>query len=353
MEKCIEQLSAQYPCREAYFTQLYNLFNNPLERYPPSLYIQGPAGIGKTTLLKHFLDRHCVRYAYLDCIEYYTAKMLFEEILNIFAGHEISIETNFENYAKCDSMEDFIEQLNLLSNNLSYILILKNYERLTGVDKNILPVLVRLSQMIMKYNFCCILIGCKPLMHHASMLGLPDMMLIHCDQYNKEELHTILQLQKTFLPQCLIRKFIYEAREINEVIDKTRMNIISSLGSDFYSGYFNVFLSVFYTVCRNVRELLYLSNELFPTYCRPVIEETIQPTDLRKLWKHMEIPFQRAMNTIYCRMEINQVTNLNHKMDMKRSIVQIYDHSSFLGNIVEHWRGNCFPNCSDQSFDLG
>lgn len=96
MEECLIDLLERYPCREEYFTQLYNYFGNPLEPYPPSLYIQGPSKIGKTTLLKHFLNHREIRYAYMDCVEYYTAKMLFEDIINIFAGHRISSANKFE-----------------------------------------------------------------------------------------------------------------------------------------------------------------------------------------------------------------------------------------------------------------
>lgn len=307
MEECLIDLLERYPCREEYFTQLYNYFGNPLEPYPPSLYIQGPSKIGKTTLLKHFLNHREIRYAYMDCVEYYTAKMLFEDIINIFAGHRISSANKFENYAKCDTMEDFIEALSSLDNKQPYVVILKNYERLAGVEKNILPVFVRLSQMLMKYNFCCILIGCKPMLTHASIQALPDMLHIHCGQYSKTDLTIILQQQEDFLRECLVRQFVNEnSKEIDEAVRSQRTSIIKSLPSEFYSGYLNVFLSVFYTICRNVRELLYLSNEYFPTYCHPVIAGTIDPNDLRKLWKNMEIPFQRALNTIYCRMKINR-----------------------------------------------
>lgn len=309
MKQRIAKLSKMYPCREEYFTELYRLFNNDLERYPPSLYIHGPAGIGKTTLLKHFLNTADIRYAFIDGIAYYTPRMLFEEIINAFVGHKISSANNFENYAKCDNMEDFIEQLNSLSNNRPYILILKNHERIQSMDKNILPVFMRFNQVALKYNMCCVLIGCRPFRQSGSMQTLPETIEIHCAQYNKAELTTILQTQQKFLRQQLMRVFVNGAVAMDYILDKKRTDIIKSLESEFFTGYFNVFLSMFYTVCRNVRELLYLSNEHFAAYCRPIIEEAADPNDMRKLWKNMEAPFQRAMSSIYCRMEFSQVEN--------------------------------------------
>lgn len=307
MDECISVVSREFPCREELLAELYKLLGNPKHRYPPSIYLQGPPGVGKQSILKRFLIIQGIHYALIDSIEYYTPKLFYEAILNKLADHEIGHENNFENFAKCETMEDFVDELNLLDGDRSYVLILKNHERIHSVDKNILPVLLRLNQVVAKLNICCILIGSKPMVHQTSMQALPDTKQIHCGQYSKNELLSILQLQEHFLKRRLERIFIHNTDVIDADLHKRQFEIIKSLDSNFFAGYFDMFLSLFYGVCRNVRELLYLSNEHFPTYCRPVIEEAMEPNDCRKLWKNMEIPFQRAMNSIYCRMEINEV----------------------------------------------
>lgn len=309
MNDCISKVSKEYPCREEFIGELYKLLGNPKHRYPSSIYIQGPPGVGKQSILKRFLINQNINYALINAIEYYTSKLLYEAILNQLTAHEINIENNFANSTKCESIEDFIDELNGLNADKSYVIILKNHERIHSMDKHILPVLLRLNQVCMKLNICCILIGCKPSLHHTSMQALPDTKLIHCSQYSKNDLMSILQLQEGFLKKHLMRIYFYNSNVIDANFKTRSIEIIKSLDSNFFAGYFDIFLNFFYRVCRNVRELLYLSNEYFPTYCRPVIEETIGPNDSRKLWKHMEIPFQRAMNSIYCRMEMNEVSH--------------------------------------------
>lgn len=301
MEDCIAEISEKYPCREEYISQLYRLFGNLTYRYPPAVYLHGPPGAGKTTILQELLTHQNITYAYIDCIEYYTAKLLFETILNKLRKYEITKENNFQNYAECDSIEDFIEELNCLEHDRPYVLILKNHERINAINKNILPVFVRLNQIAMKINISMVLLGCKPLLYAASMRGLTDMICIHCSQYTKDELMEILFLQEDFLRERL--KSIFVAN--NSEKQQERLQIIDSLNDEFFTGYFSTFLNMFYGICRNVRELLCLSNENFPAYCEPVMNGTLQRKEQRKLWNHIEGPFQKAMKSIYCRMESN------------------------------------------------
>lgn len=301
MENCVSEISEEYPCREEYISQLYRLFGSPAYRYPPSVYLHGPPGIGKTSILTKFLTHQNIIFAYIDCIEYYTSKLLLESILNKLRKHEITKANNFQNFAPCNSMEDFIEELNLLEPDQPYILILKNHERINGIDKSILPVLVRLNQVAMKINMSVILLGCKPLLHAASMRGLTDLIYIHCSHYTMNEMIEILFLQQNFLRERLKSIFVEHLDDLSARDE--RLQIIQSLQDDFFSGYFSAFLNVFYGVCRNVRELLCLCNENFAAYCQPVMDGTLNKKESRKLWNNIQGQFQKAMKSIYCRME--------------------------------------------------
>lgn len=305
MDACISEISQELPCRKEVLTELYQLLGNKSHRFPPSVYVHGPPGVGKTSLLTKFLNYQSITYAYIDCIEYYTAKLLFESILNKLNGHVISREENYESHAKCDTMEVFIERLNSLHNEKPYVIILKNHIRIADIDANILPVFMRLNQVAPGLNIACILLGCRPLLHQATMQGLPEVTYIHCDQYSKTDLIKILDLQCNQLKQCLKR--VFAGDDIPDEVRQQRLEIIDGLETEFYYGYFSIFIDMFYGLCRNVRELLYMSNDNFPAYCRPVLQGVISPTDSRKLWINMKEPFQKAIAAIYCRMDLCQV----------------------------------------------
>lgn len=301
MDNCISDLSKEYPCREALLIELHQIFGKPDHRYPSSLYLHGSPGIGKTSIFLRFLDYLSITYANIDCVEFYTPKMLYEIILNKLTRHVLGENNNYENYVRCDTMNDFIEELSALDEQKSYIIVLKNYLRLKETDSNILPVLMRLEMLVPNLNICCILIGSKTVTHHSTQLGVIPMINIHCNQYSKSELLEILLLQEHHLIKTI--KNLFLDADLDETTRSRRSQIITELHTDFFTGYFNIFLDIFYNVCRNVKELLYLSNANFPIYCKPVIDGAIDKNDIRKLWKNIELPLRIAMGSIYCRVE--------------------------------------------------
>lgn len=301
MDECISEISERFPCRTKLLREFYQLFGKLNHRYPSSLYLYGSPGIGKTSLLLQFLNHLSIKHTNIDCIEYYTPKMLYETILNEFNDHTLSENNNFENYVRCDTMDDFIEQLAELDTRKPYVIVLRNYHRLKETDANILPVLMRLEMLVPNLNICCILIGSKTVTHHASQLSCMPTINIHCEQYSKSELFRILMLQEKHLRKTIRNLFASDGS--SEVERHHRLQIINDLSTEFFAGYFDAFLNVFYTVCRNVKELLYLSNANLPIYCKPVIDGQIDKNDVRKLWKNMELPFKTAMASIYCRVE--------------------------------------------------
>lgn len=301
MEKCIADISAEFPCRKKLLTELYNLFGFSQHRLPASLFLYGAAGVGKTSVLLKTLSYLQITYAMIDCIEHYAPKMFYECIVNMFRGHDLTQNNNFENFAPCDSTESFINEMAAVDTSKPYVLVLKNYQRLRDMDPHILPVLMRFDTMIPTLNITCVLIGSKTTTQHLSEMGLVPCRNIHCDHYSKTELSHILSLQMDHLKQTMQK--LVNNDHANRTMREERLVAIDALGADFYGGYFNIFLDTFYNICRNVKELLYLSNANFPIYCKPVIDGLIKKSDIRKLWKNMELPFKTAMGTIYCRVD--------------------------------------------------
>ncbi|CAH2285381.1 origin recognition complex subunit 5 [Pelobates cultripes] len=71
--------------------------------------------------------------------------------------------------------------------------------------------------------------------------------------------------------------------------------------AEFYASYINILLSVFYTVCRDIKELRHLAELNFIKYCEPVTKGEAKETDSHKLFRNIEPHLKRAMQTVYLR----------------------------------------------------
>ncbi|CAI9578027.1 unnamed protein product [Staurois parvus] len=71
--------------------------------------------------------------------------------------------------------------------------------------------------------------------------------------------------------------------------------------AEFYASYINILLGVFYTVCRDIKELRHLAALNFPKFCEPLIKGEAKEGDSHKLWRNIEPHLKRAMQTIYLR----------------------------------------------------
>lgn len=301
MDECIEKISLEYPSREAYLKELYQLFGYKSHCFPASVFIYGAFGTGKKCVLLRLLEYLDIKTSVIDCIECYTTKLFYEKIINDLVGHRLSSNNNFENYASCDTTEDFFDILNETKDVRSFVVILKNFNRLHEIDVHILPIMMRLQTLAPALNISCILIGSKSKLDYVLKRGSTPCIEIHCEQYGKNELLKILSLQMDHLRRSMIN-LITEADE-DEQMKQYRLGVLHAMDSSFFIGYFDLFLNTFFGICRNTKELWYLSNANFPIYCKPVIDGVLQPTDLRKLYKNMELPFKMAMNGIYCRID--------------------------------------------------
>lgn len=301
MEACLEAISVQYPCRENLLKELYQLFDHNCNCYPPSLLLHGARGIGKTSIFMKLLNYLSIRHAFVDCVEHYTMKMLYANIINQLRNHTISSNNNFENYAPCVSSDDFITELNALDSTQSYVIVLKNFHRLCDVNAYILPILMRFDTLVPGINIACVLITSRTSTQYLSQQNLAPCVDIYCEQYSKNELLQILMLDVDRLKHTMLN--LIDKSSADAETKQNKLTILNDLNEDFYVLYFNLFIDTFFAICRNVKELQYISNANFPLFCMPVIEGTIRPNDRWKLYKNMEQPFKTAMNLIYCRVD--------------------------------------------------
>lgn len=72
--------------------------------FPETLFIYGQPAVGKTSIVSDFLNAIDVSYAFINCVECYSHKLLYENIASqVFYGVPI----------KCDNLMDLIHYLKL------------------------------------------------------------------------------------------------------------------------------------------------------------------------------------------------------------------------------------------------
>nr|XP_023681727.1 origin recognition complex subunit 5 isoform X1 [Paramormyrops kingsleyae] len=74
-----------------------------------------------------------------------------------------------------------------------------------------------------------------------------------------------------------------------------------SYSAELYTFYINILLGVFYSVCKDLRELRHLAALNFPKFCEPLEKGEAEESDTHKLWRNIEPHLKKAMQTVYLR----------------------------------------------------
>lgn len=295
-------LENKYPCRSNFIKSLHELFGCKGDCFPPAIFVYGHAGSGKTAIIKDFLQlcrkEKQIHGAYVNCVECYTIKILFENILG-----DLVFENDINPSAACDTLKEFVENLRNVNDQKEegYIFVLDNAERLRDMDANILPTFLRLQEAT-GLNICTVLISQISFEKYHCKTGLTEVITLHCPQYTKAETLKILSTQFAMAKQML-KSHIKEEFTNNHSEIVRQMNIVNKITPDFFNNYLNAFLSVFYKACRDVPELKITACNCFFTYMEPVFNESIDITDVSKLWRNIATPLRFALSQVYMRYE--------------------------------------------------
>lgn len=301
MENFINKVCSRLLCREPIVTKLYELIGNSEEALPNAIYFYGHTGTGKTNIINTYF-KVCKKFNYIhiNCVECYTSKILYETIINKFYNHKICYENNFTSYSKCENLSEFIILLRKLDIIKSYIICLDNAEKLRDMDFNILPSFLRLQEFT-NLNICTILISQLPFEKFYTTTGFSEIHLLHCPQYTKSEIHKILLKNFDNVKEYVKSRLLQKYQDPDEILHK--VTIIENLNNDVYDNYLNIFLNMFYRVCRDLPELRVISKDYFEIYCEPIINETIDCNDVSKLWRNISKPLRTALSGIYMRID--------------------------------------------------
>jgi origin recognition complex subunit 5 len=107
----LAQVSAQLPGRHKQIQHLLHLFGSPATLTMPSIFVYGSNAVGKTCTVQLTLAAMKAQHAFVDCLETYTPRLLYEHILNQLSGQQPSEANGFTGYGRCDSMPSFTKHL--------------------------------------------------------------------------------------------------------------------------------------------------------------------------------------------------------------------------------------------------
>ncbi|XP_077977106.1 origin recognition complex subunit 5-like [Glandiceps talaboti] len=272
----VHQLYQILPCRQSQLSTLLTLFGEPSHNTCPSIFIYGHTATGKTAVVSSMVQVLQLPHATVNCVECYTQRLLYEQILNQVANVIPTPDNNYSSYARCDNMNDFVRLLQKvieekqLSNQTVYI-VLDKAERLRDMEANILPAFVRLQELS-KCNICVLLVSEIVLEKYRTGTGFVEPFVLHFPDYSKSE---ILEIISQDCP--------------------------AEYPVSFYTSYVNLLMSVFYMVCRDLREIRHLAQLNFPKYIEPIVKGEATLENAPKLWRNIEPHLKKALQTVYLR----------------------------------------------------
>ncbi|KAG0296607.1 Origin recognition complex subunit 5 [Linnemannia gamsii] len=344
-----QQLHEAFPGRAKQINQILGFMGKPWAPTPPSLLINGNSSLGKTAVVKATLSavlgggnqseseqqQQCrrrvpSRYAFLDCVECHTPRLIFEHAIYQLrnpppskdkgsrlhtqngaaaAGTSEKNETAATSgtrkrkrvtyspleWNKCENVNEFVEWCRKICDtkdeidevemngsertgsscskhqNETRYLVLDRAERLRDTAPTLIPVLMRLQELTGR-NICVILITTIVWEKFRSKTGGYEPIVLNFPQYTKSETAAIL---KGDLP---------EGEDL-----------------DLFMRFVDLVYDVFQRNCKDLNEIRHLVALLFPLYVKPVKEGKIQKHEGLKLHRHIQAYFVEAMDKLYLR----------------------------------------------------
>lgn len=275
MEDIIAETQQEIPCRGRQISFLASILGEDDSPLPSSLFLYGHSGTGKTLVTITLLKKLGIVTSHVNCVEFYTSRVMYETILNQLSGTVPSSNNNYTSYASCDNLGDFTRHIREIAKERGdprMAIVLERSERLRDCDANILPVLCRLQELTQDVNIVVILCSTLPVDKFRASTGFMEPIAFHFPQYTKDELVRILVTRR-----------------------------VTDYSEEFYTNYVNLVLSVFYHATKSLPELKHLVQLNFKVYCEPIEKGEATDTDIKKLWRNIEPHLKKAMSSVYLR----------------------------------------------------
>ncbi|GAB5568463.1 origin recognition complex subunit 5 isoform X1 [Prionailurus iriomotensis] len=262
-------------CRESQVSTLQSLFGERHHFSFPSIFIYGHTASGKTYVTQTLLKTLELPHVFVNCVECFTLRLLLEQILNKL-NHLSSSENRCSTHITCETFNDFVRlfkqvtEAESLKDQTVYI-VLDKAEYLRDMEANLLPGFLRLQELTDR-NVTVLFLSEIVWEKFRPNTGCFEPFVLYFPDYSIGNLQKILSHDHP-----------------------------PEYSADFYAAYINILLGVFYTVCRDLKELRHLAVLNFPKYCEPVVKGEANERDTRKLWRNIEPHLKKAMQTVYLR----------------------------------------------------
>ncbi|KAI9305416.1 origin recognition complex subunit 5 C-terminus-domain-containing protein [Cunninghamella echinulata] len=333
-----KSLEERFPGRTKQINTLLSLMGNPNDTPVPSIFIYGHASSGKTSVVKAVMEAKLSpkQYAYIHCVENYSPRMIFEKALNQWCDWTPSIDNQFTNICKAESIHQFVKIIQqgvtdprtsttiALGQKETIYLILDRAERIRDMHSSILPVLLRLSE-VTQNNVCVILISTVVFEKFRMKGGSYEPIYIRFAGYTKEDALKILLLDFNTIQR--------RVKCENNKDDSAENYTITELNDDFFFKYAELIYDIFNHNCKDINELRYFSALLLPLYIRPIQEGTIKMHETSKLLIQAQPYFAEATDKLYLR-EISSAEWTKETQQLEN----VYNENKRVGAFLSHTR---------------
>jgi len=193
-----------YSCRQSILSTLEKLFApNPLIPYPSHVYIYGNNNTGKSTLVKHALNKYNHSILWFDCREIYSLNMFYQTFMSFLTPNINSSIKSFNDFVRV--LRDYsIDELNNKKKKSKsyYFIVLHHIELLLNNDStgHLLYLLFKLNELTLGYfHHSIIFISHQPFYqlqqvnHIECELGVLTPITIFVPAYTRTEIVMILQ----------------------------------------------------------------------------------------------------------------------------------------------------------------
>ncbi|XP_062863408.1 origin recognition complex subunit 5 isoform X2 [Trichomycterus rosablanca] len=297
----LQSLTDRLSCREAQTATLLALMGEPDQYSYPSVFIYGHRATGKSHVLLTTLTQLELPHAAVSCVECVSAGSLFERVLLALFGVDAAALL-----PRAPSLSDFV--------------------RVYGQARGREP--ARQTRYVVDDNVTVFLLSEIVWEKFRPNTGCFEPLLLHFPDYTKAELLQIL------------------SRDAHP-----------SYSPDLYSSYINILLGVFYSVCRDLRELRHLAALNFPKFTEPLEKGEAKESDTHKLWRNIEPHLKKAMQSVYLR-EVSSVQWEQQQMEEKEPLrglsahahVELPYYSKFL--LIAAYLASYNPARTDRRFFL-
>ncbi|KAL6073553.1 Origin recognition complex subunit 5 [Balamuthia mandrillaris] len=266
-----EALCEAFLGREAEIKQLCSIFSRDKPTGPHFIFVHGPRGTGKTSVVKAVLQSKSIPFALVNCLSCHTERLLFECCLA-----ELD-ESRNEKQDRCVNASSFVSQLRAFlsrrANEERVYLVFDEVERLRTVSPQLLSFLPRLAEMTSSKIFVVFISPVPWTRLLVTNTGCPLPLSIFFSTYSKGD---ILRILGKDCPR--------------EVRDRPLfMNVAKQL------------LDVIYHLCNDLAELRWFLHELYPTYIAPIQRNEIEEEDYAALDQAIQPELKKVLQRLYLR----------------------------------------------------